>query len=166
MHQVGLHLEFAYAWSLARFAAKFGPIGWKFAAKRIEKALPPGTKFGPGWVGETDSCQPSQRQPISPPSCHPSSAHSNVSTASRDDRHSEVTEQECQFITSQSPTSVSVTDSFLDTNKVKGSLHLCEITMFQPAANGFKAPLTPNLYETRKFAAPNATINNFGLYMQ
>ncbi|KAG6534327.1 hypothetical protein ZIOFF_008213 [Zingiber officinale] len=52
---VGLHLEFAYARSLARFAAKLGPIGWVLAAKRIQMVLPPGTKFGPGWVVENGS---------------------------------------------------------------------------------------------------------------
>ncbi|XP_077220916.1 uncharacterized protein LOC143854704 [Tasmannia lanceolata] len=51
---VGLHMEHSYARSLARFAAKLGPVAWKIASKKIEKALPPGTKFGPGWVGENE----------------------------------------------------------------------------------------------------------------
>ncbi|KAK1406678.1 hypothetical protein QVD17_42197 [Tagetes erecta] len=49
---VGLHAEHGYARSLARFAANLGPLVWKIASKKIEKALPPGTKFGPGVVGE------------------------------------------------------------------------------------------------------------------
>ncbi|KAI3778456.1 hypothetical protein L2E82_07764 [Cichorium intybus] len=39
---VGLHAEHGYARSLARFASNMGPIVWKIASKKIEKALPPG----------------------------------------------------------------------------------------------------------------------------
>ncbi|XP_044488040.1 uncharacterized protein LOC123212876 [Mangifera indica] len=49
---VGLHAEYSYARSLARFAAVLGPVAWKVASQRIEQALPPGYKFGRGWVGE------------------------------------------------------------------------------------------------------------------
>ncbi|EEF32463.1 uncharacterized protein LOC8276725 isoform X2 [Ricinus communis] len=49
---VGLHAEYSYARSMARFAATLGPVAWKVASQRIEKALPPGFKFGRGWVGE------------------------------------------------------------------------------------------------------------------
>nr|CAD1819219.1 unnamed protein product [Ananas comosus var. bracteatus] len=49
---VELHMEYSYARSLARFAATLGPIAWKIASERIEKVLPSGVKFGPGWVGE------------------------------------------------------------------------------------------------------------------
>ncbi|KAL9269166.1 Bromodomain and PHD finger-containing protein [Drosera capensis] len=49
---VGLQGEHSYARSLARFAGTLGPVAWKFASKRIEQALPPGLKFGRGWVGE------------------------------------------------------------------------------------------------------------------
>ncbi|XP_057976783.1 uncharacterized protein LOC131163940 [Malania oleifera] len=49
---VGLHAEYSYARSLARFAATLGPVAWKVASKRIEQALPSGFKFGCGWVGE------------------------------------------------------------------------------------------------------------------
>ncbi|KAG9442964.1 hypothetical protein H6P81_018818 [Aristolochia fimbriata] len=59
----GFHTEHAYARSLARFAANLGPTAWRVASRKIEKALPPGTKFGPGWVGENEapnqSLQPS-----------------------------------------------------------------------------------------------------------
>ncbi|XP_074577946.1 uncharacterized protein LOC141834523 [Curcuma longa] len=61
---VGLYTEHAYARSLARFAANLGPIAWEIAAKRIERVLPPGTKFGRGWVGEKDAPQPQQSHPL------------------------------------------------------------------------------------------------------
>ncbi|XP_030552676.1 uncharacterized protein LOC115756846 [Rhodamnia argentea] len=51
---VGLHPDHSYARSLARFAANLGPVAWKVASKRIERSLPAGVKFGPGWVGEND----------------------------------------------------------------------------------------------------------------
>ncbi|CDP20456.1 unnamed protein product, partial [Coffea canephora] len=34
------------------FAATLGPVAWRIASKRIEQALPSGSKFGRGWVGE------------------------------------------------------------------------------------------------------------------
>ncbi|XP_052207681.1 uncharacterized protein LOC127811658 [Diospyros lotus] len=49
---VGLHSDHSYARSLARFAATLGPVAWKVASRRIEQALPPGFKFGRGWVGD------------------------------------------------------------------------------------------------------------------
>ncbi|KAD7477114.1 hypothetical protein E3N88_00250 [Mikania micrantha] len=60
---VGLHAEHGYARSLARFAANLGPVVWKIASKKIEKSLPPGTKFAPGVVGEND--HPSRPQTLS-----------------------------------------------------------------------------------------------------
>ncbi|PIA46738.1 hypothetical protein AQUCO_01500349v1 [Aquilegia coerulea] len=70
---VGLHTEHGYARSLARFAADLGPVAWRVASKKIERALPPGMKFGPGWVGDDEaqsvatssSCLLPQQQPIS-----------------------------------------------------------------------------------------------------
>lgn len=44
--------QHAFARSLARFAANLGPVVWKVASKKLENFLPPGVKFGPGWVGE------------------------------------------------------------------------------------------------------------------
>lgn len=72
--QVGFHGEHAYARSLARFAANLGPAGWEIAARQIEKVLPPGTKFGRGWIGEPDP-PPQQYQPplLSTSPLHPSS---------------------------------------------------------------------------------------------
>lgn len=52
---VGLHTEYGYARSLARFAAKIGPVAWKIASKKIERCLPTAVKFGPGWVGESEA---------------------------------------------------------------------------------------------------------------
>lgn len=52
LNQVGLHADHSYARSLARFAATLGPVAWKVASQRIEQALPVGSKFGRGWVGE------------------------------------------------------------------------------------------------------------------
>ncbi|CAN6560653.1 unnamed protein product [Malus baccata var. baccata] len=49
---VGLHAEYSYARSLARFCGNLGSVAWKVASKRIEQALPEGCKFGRGWVGE------------------------------------------------------------------------------------------------------------------
>ncbi|KAH9654797.1 Bromo domain-containing protein [Citrus sinensis] len=51
---VGLHSEHGYTRSLARFAANLGPVAWKIAARRIERCLPAGVRFGPGWVVEND----------------------------------------------------------------------------------------------------------------
>nr|KYP52202.1 Bromodomain and PHD finger-containing protein 3 [Cajanus cajan] len=49
---VGIHAEYSYARSLARFSASLGPIAWKIASHRIQQALPAGCKFGRGWVGD------------------------------------------------------------------------------------------------------------------
>ncbi|KAL1332879.1 hypothetical protein HN51_061648 [Arachis hypogaea] len=49
---VGLHAEYSYARSLARFSASLGPVAWKVASHKIQQALPAGCKFGRGWVGE------------------------------------------------------------------------------------------------------------------
>ncbi|KAG5542754.1 hypothetical protein RHGRI_015763 [Rhododendron griersonianum] len=52
---VGLHSEHGYARSLARFAANLGPVVWTITSKKIERALPSGEKYGPGWVGEYEA---------------------------------------------------------------------------------------------------------------
>ncbi|XP_008808423.2 uncharacterized protein LOC103720485 isoform X2 [Phoenix dactylifera] len=54
---VGLHTDYSYSRSLACFCASLGPIAWEIASKRIERALPAGVKFGPGWVGEFEPFQ-------------------------------------------------------------------------------------------------------------
>lgn len=80
--QVGPHTEHAYARSLARFAADLGPIGWGMAAKKIERVLPPGTKFGRGWVGDSEAPRPqhSQLPVLSASSTNSSSSEHNVSS--------------------------------------------------------------------------------------
>lgn len=55
--QVGIQVEHVYARSVARFAAKLGPAGWAIAAKKIQRVLPPGTEFGPGWVIDGEPAQ-------------------------------------------------------------------------------------------------------------
>lgn len=55
-------MQQSYSRSLARFAAQLGPIGWEIASRRIERSLPPGTKFGCGWVGDGEA-PPSSFQP-------------------------------------------------------------------------------------------------------
>ena len=55
-------MQQSYSRSLARFAAQLGPIGWEIASRRIERSLPPGTKFGRGWVGDGEA-PPSSFQP-------------------------------------------------------------------------------------------------------
>ncbi|CAN0924263.1 Bromodomain and PHD finger-containing protein 3 [Linum grandiflorum] len=54
---VGLSAEYGYARSVARFAADLGPTAWTMASKRIQRVLPMGVEFGPGWVGENDLVQ-------------------------------------------------------------------------------------------------------------
>ncbi|KAF5462236.1 hypothetical protein F2P56_018260 [Juglans regia] len=52
--EVSLHLEHGYARSLAQFAADLGPVVWKVASKKIDRFLPRGLEFGPGWTGENE----------------------------------------------------------------------------------------------------------------
>jgi bromodomain-containing protein 9 len=54
-YQVGFQLQQSYPRSLARFAAQLGPVGWEIASGRIERSLPPRTKFGHGWVGDVEA---------------------------------------------------------------------------------------------------------------
>ncbi|XP_058090600.1 uncharacterized protein LOC131237010 [Magnolia sinica] len=66
---VGLHMEHTYARSLARFAANLGPVAWKVALKKIEKSLPTGMRFGPGWVGEIEESRPRLPLRLASPLC-------------------------------------------------------------------------------------------------
>ncbi|CAA6668691.1 unnamed protein product [Spirodela intermedia] len=55
MYLIAVGLEggqHTYARSLARFAGPLGPTAWRIASQRIERVLPEGVGFGPGWVGE------------------------------------------------------------------------------------------------------------------
>eukprot|EP00268_Persea_americana_P067712 TRINITY_DN934_c1_g1_i2.p1 TRINITY_DN934_c1_g1~~TRINITY_DN934_c1_g1_i2.p1 ORF type:complete len:773 (+),score=174.32 TRINITY_DN934_c1_g1_i2:265-2319(+) len=54
---VGLHADHSYARSLARFAGTLGPVAWRIASRKIERALPASYKFGRGWVGEYEPLQ-------------------------------------------------------------------------------------------------------------
>ncbi|KAM1031453.1 hypothetical protein ACFX2C_035242 [Malus domestica] len=98
---VGLHSDYGYARSLARFAANLGPVAWNIAAKKIERSLPPGVKFGPGWIGENDVApnrplqlasaslgQPSSSEPF-PIRPNASSAATSYSVESNGDKLSE-----------------------------------------------------------------------------
>lgn len=60
---MGIQQQHAYARSLARFAAKMGPVAWDLVANRIRRALPHGTNFGPGWVVDGETPQNSQHPP-------------------------------------------------------------------------------------------------------
>ncbi|KAL6217928.1 hypothetical protein ACLB2K_011145 [Fragaria x ananassa] len=85
---VGLQSD-GYARSLARFAANLGPVAWRIAAHRIQRSLPAGVKFGPGWVGENDVAphrslvlvSSSKERPFSPQSL-PNRANSSSAATS------------------------------------------------------------------------------------
>ncbi|OAY75996.1 hypothetical protein ACMD2_21794, partial [Ananas comosus] len=83
---VGLHVECAYARSLARFAATFGPIGWSIAAKKIER--------GPTMAVdglETGNLHNSLRHLSSQLlATHPSTENSSCPTISRTDELSQL----------------------------------------------------------------------------
>ncbi|XP_010935294.1 uncharacterized protein [Elaeis guineensis] len=102
---VGLHMEHAYARSLARFAANLGPIGWEIAAKRIQQALPRGMKFGPGWVGQSEV--PHQSQPLLPTSLlsasQPKITSSTIPASTAEPPSDNLTVEESQVITSLPP---------------------------------------------------------------
>ncbi|KAH7692026.1 bromodomain-containing protein 7/9 [Dioscorea alata] len=66
---IGVHMEHAYARSLARFAAKLSPAAWTIAAEKIKSVLPPGTKFGRGWV--VGDCEAPQQSHTAVPSTSP-----------------------------------------------------------------------------------------------
>ncbi|KAG2319644.1 hypothetical protein Bca4012_054113 [Brassica carinata] len=100
---VGLTTEYGYARSLARYAANLGPAAWKIASKRIETVLPPGIKYGPGWVEEnpagTEEDEPRKQTVLGKQKCSndlASDDHSNrilsptasVSSAFIGNRHS------------------------------------------------------------------------------
>lgn len=84
LNQVGVQQQHAYARSLARFAAKLGPVGWDIAANRIRRALPPGTNFGPGWVTDGEAPQNSQGPPVAA-STNPSESTAPPNMASKID---------------------------------------------------------------------------------
>ncbi|KAL6999273.1 hypothetical protein U1Q18_000435, partial [Sarracenia purpurea var. burkii] len=122
---VGLHADHSYARSLARFAATLGPIAWKFASERIEQSLPPGFKFGRGWVGDyeplptpvlmLDNCAP--KEPALP---------TNLQCASdvrKEDK------------TSKSPVSAQEHPAIVPTSKGKPSLFSASVTKTTESPN-------------------------------
>ncbi|KAI4342207.1 hypothetical protein MLD38_026857 [Melastoma candidum] len=77
---VGLQAPHGYARSLARFAANLGPVAWKVASSKIQKSLPAGVNFGPGWVGQDDIVRPKLggEFPVSPGTCDPRTSASGT----------------------------------------------------------------------------------------
>ncbi|KAK1297083.1 Transcription factor GTE10 [Acorus calamus] len=96
---VGFHTEHAYARSLARFVVGLGPTAWNVASRKIQRSLPPGVKFGIGWVGEYEPppsksthtvTLPQPPQPQLEPSCSqmkssPSSMASHTTESHKDE---------------------------------------------------------------------------------
>lgn len=78
--QVGAQEPLAYARSLARFAATLGPVAWKFASQKIEATIPPGTQYGPGWVGDNGT----QSHPRSFPTDVGKSSNSTLTPSTSD----------------------------------------------------------------------------------
>ncbi|KAK8955712.1 hypothetical protein KSP40_PGU015285 [Platanthera guangdongensis] len=144
--QVGFHSEHAYARSLACFAANLGPVAWAIAAKRIEKVLPSGIKFGPGWVGEEiDPPRRPHHPPFSNPSPHPSSAPSNVPTTSTQEH---LTEMQTEIRSNDSP-SAAAPEKLPDSGAAKAS----------PGSHQ-KANIPPH---PGMFTRPNSSTGNYGL---
>ncbi|XP_042414150.1 uncharacterized protein LOC122002863 isoform X1 [Zingiber officinale] len=152
---VGLYTEHAYARSLTRFAAKLGPIAWEIAAKRIERVLPPGTKFGRGWVGEKDA--PQQSHPLlsrSPNSSQPENLPTTSASASEhasDDAAVEVNASSTSPAASLSHPSRSIDSAEATTKHQASSLkphgiwqktgnQLPQVGAMQPL-NGFSRPM-------------------------
>ncbi|XWS68347.1 hypothetical protein CRYUN_Cryun04dG0082300 [Craigia yunnanensis] len=108
---VGVYLEHGYTRSLARFAANLGPVAWKIASKKIERCLPGGVNFGPGWVGENDvpaqrplllpslSLPPGQQTSSQPCFVHQNSCSASASYAlgTREDKQSDKPEADNLF---------------------------------------------------------------------
>uniref|UniRef100_J3MZW4 Bromo domain-containing protein n=2 Tax=Oryza brachyantha TaxID=4533 RepID=J3MZW4_ORYBR len=158
---VGVQLQQSYARSLARFAAQLGPVAWEIASKRIERALPPGTKFGHGWVGDGEA--PNSFQPpvtsstaLIPPSSTETSGeqptHNDPTSASHSAgpqpssapcASSTITAQrvDCQTLPSQQHGSITQISNERGEHgvEVKGSHNLHERPAIQHTVNGFGA---------------------------
>ncbi|XP_042420683.1 uncharacterized protein LOC122008862 [Zingiber officinale] len=160
---VGLYTEHAYAQSLARFAAKFGPVGWDIAARRIEHVLPRGTKFGRGWVGEKDASSQMSQPPlisISPHSFQPEntpSTSASISENAVDDTENEVKARStpsatpslpCRYLDSAEYSTRDRESSSKPQSAVgfhgtwqKVANQLPKVGAMQPPLNGFNTPL-------------------------
>uniref|UniRef100_A0A0D9XGF2 Bromo domain-containing protein n=1 Tax=Leersia perrieri TaxID=77586 RepID=A0A0D9XGF2_9ORYZ len=159
---VGVQLQQSYARSLARFAAQLGPVAWEIASKRIERVLPPGTKFGRGWVGDGEAPNTFQRPELTtsstaltPPSSTVTSSEQATHNGPANTSHSAgpqpssapyastITAQrvDCQAIPSQQhgsipQVSVERGEHGVD---VKGNHNLHERPAIQHTINGFNA---------------------------
>ncbi|KAG5546534.1 hypothetical protein RHGRI_018648 [Rhododendron griersonianum] len=80
---VGLNADYSYSRSLARFAATLGPVAWNVASKRIEQGLPPGFKYGRGWVGDYE--------PLPTPVLMLNNCSPNETALTKDDKSSKST---------------------------------------------------------------------------
>ncbi|KAE9458255.1 hypothetical protein C3L33_09847, partial [Rhododendron williamsianum] len=80
---VGLNADYSYSRSLARFAATLGPVAWNVASKRIEQCLPPGFKYGRGWVGDYE--------PLPTPVLMLNNCSPNETALTKDDKSSKST---------------------------------------------------------------------------
>ncbi|WOK99807.1 hypothetical protein Cni_G08519 [Canna indica] len=168
---VGLFMEHAYARSLARFAAKLGPVGWEIAARRIEHALPPGTKFGRGWVGDDEAPQQSQPPLLSSSPSHSSQPENtpNTPSVSEAERHPNGT-VDARLNTSPSPSATSsaipsrAADSTEGTSRnhegaLKPQSAVGEHDIWSSTLNGFNRPLGfGNLSQVGKGVISEATI--------
>lgn len=134
-------MEHAYARSIARFAAKLGPQGWAMAAKKIERVLPPGTKFGRGWVIDGE---PTQKPQNSIPSPH------EVERTTRSEDHS--ANQSTVPDTSRSGTS-GTTSSSADNNNFSEDNQPKALS--QPTMNGFSTPQNYTMQNLAKVVVPH-----------
>lgn len=134
-------MEHAYARSIARFAAKLGPQGWAMAAKKIERVLPPGTKFGRGWVIDGE---PTQKPQNSIPSLH------EVERTTRSEDHS--ANQSTVPDTSRSGTS-GTTSSSADNNNFSEDNQPKALS--QPTMNGFSTPQNYTMQNLAKVVVPH-----------
>ncbi|KAG1361075.1 cat eye syndrome critical region protein 2 [Cocos nucifera] len=163
---VGLHMEHAYARSLARFAANLGPIGWEIAAKRIQQALPRGTKFGPGWVGESEV--PHQSQPLLPASLlsasQPKITSSPIPSSTAEPPSDNSTVEESQVITSLPPPALRSAVAIRSTNSSDRSETAAVVNDGSPAnRSGVVQPKTAFLLHQNP--AIQATVNGFNTSM-
>lgn len=164
-NQVGLHMEHAYARSLARFAANLGPIGWGIAAKRIQQALPHGMRFGPGWVGESEVPRQSQpllsTSPLSASQPRITSSTFTVSTVEPPSNNSIV--EESQVITSLPPPALTSALPSRPTNSTDRSETAAMVNHGSLGnGSGVIQPRTPSLHQN---PAIQPNVNGFNTSM-
>ncbi|KAL5201730.1 hypothetical protein ABZP36_036084 [Zizania latifolia] len=160
---VGVQLQQSYARSLARFAAQLGPVGWEIASKRIERILPPGTKFGHGWVGDGEAPNTFQSHvlttsstTLTPPNSTVASSEQPINNGPASTSHSPgpqppsatyasststVQKVDCQALPSQQCGSTPQVSTERGEHGVemKGNHNRHERTVIQQSVNGFSA---------------------------